>query len=296
MANTTTRQTIRNGTLAILNDTSTSQVFTTSVLNRLIEEIELEVAQMWKWQFLRAREQIIAPVFTTLEADLTTSDVTATVGETTNYDNTQAVYIMQNVIPYTGTTSTTLTGLTDIAVNHEAGQTVYPLLELPANYHKLISVYYGHTSTQYNRKFLYVLENDWWKQIPYVFPACTVINVETAAYLLCVGQAVGDTITVQYQKRPATYTNDTDVSSFPNEYIPYIEMMVAGQAKLRYDDNLDGMGDVLYNQAKEKIMHMTKLYGEREQGMSRLVKTSYRAAPESYNFGTGGFGFGNWNA
>lgn len=274
---TTTRSQIRTQVLRILNDTSTSSVFQTTELNALIEEVELEVAQSWKWQFLRERQTIIAPVFQQLSTALTTASTTVVLSDTANWANTQAGYIMQDIVAYTAvnTGTDTLTGVTGIAVAHAAGEQVFPLLQLPTNYHKLIDVHFGLASVMKMTHMLYIPETRW--QLEYLdkAPACTVINNGTTSYLLPYGHAEGDTIVVQYQKKPATYSSDSDTSSFPDEYIPYIARMVAGQAKIFYDDDLDGMGTKFYQMAKDKLQKMSKLYGEREQGMSRLLQTTY---------------------
>lgn len=276
---TTTRSQLRTKVLEILNDTATSQVFQTVVLNSLIEEIELEVAQMWKWAFLRERQTIVAPVYQSLQTALTTGSTTIELGDVTNWGNTQGVLIMNDIVAYTGvdTGTDTLTGVTGISVAHEASEQCFPLLQLPTTYHKLIGVQYGNTSMIQMRDFMYTPETQWTKYALRHSPTCTVIPSGTTNYLLMFGHAEDDTIVVTYQRKPATYTTDSDVSSFPDEYIPYIARMVAGQAKLFYDDNLDGMGTTFYQMAQEKIMKMAKLYGEREQGMSRLITTSYQS-------------------
>lgn len=284
MANTTTRQQIRTKVLQIVNDTATSQVFQTDVLNDLINEVQVEVSAMWKWQFLQERQQILAPIVTHLADVLEEGDTFATVDQTTYYDNCQAVFIMQDLIKFTGVTSTTLTGLTGIDVEHENGQAVFPLLRLPANYQKMLKVSFGGTSGQSPRELLYVRNEDWTWGPGYdwgtnTVPSCTVINDATDCYLLFVGVNEGNTLTVLYQKRAADLLTDNAVSDFPDEYIPYIARMVAGQAKLFYDDDLDGMGTRFYQMAKDKLLKMAKEYGERDQGISRLVLTGYRAGP-----------------
>lgn len=285
MANTTTRLQIRNLALKILNDTPTSQVFQTDVLNKLIEEVELEVGQSWKWQFLKERYSIIAPVFQTLNTSITTASTTIVLSDATNWENTQAAYLMHDICPYTGVSTDTLTGVTGIDVAHEDGQQVFPLIQLPSNYHKLFDVYFGQNSTQGIRKFLYVVETAWEQERFYRAPCCTVLNEDTVSYLQCFGHAEGDTIIIEYQKKPDTYLTDASVSSYPDEYIPYIARMVAGQAKIFYDDDLDGMGTRFYQMAVEKLNKMAKLYGEREQGMSRLIQSTYINRAQGGNYG-----------
>lgn len=276
---TTTRAQLRAKVLEILNDTATSQVFQTSVLNDLIEEIELEVAQMWKWPFLRERQSFLAPIYQTLQSAITPVSTSLVLGSVTNWNNTQAAYITQDIIPYTGVNvgTSSLTGATSINIDHAAGQKCFPLYQLPTNYHKLIEVHYGDGTDLQMRQFLYTPETLWTEYALRRSPTCAVIPSGNTNYLLCFGHAVGNTVVVTYQKKPATYTTDTDTSSFPDDYIPYIARMIAGQAKLFYDDNLDGMGTTFYQMAQDKLMKMAKLYGEREQGMSRLLVTTYQS-------------------
>lgn len=283
MANTTTRGQFREQVLDILNDTDTSQVFQRNVINRKIREVDIEVSSMWKWQFLQERQQIIAPMVTHLAEALETNDTVIEVDDTTYYDNVDAVFIMQDLITFTGTTSDTLTGLGTIDVPHAIGQTVYPLLKLPSNYQKLLKVTYGGLGGQVPRDMMYVRQeqNDQWglgwnsEYGAYGSPMCTTVNHNADTYLMFMGQGQGATLTVLYQKTPDAYVDDSSISSFPDEYIPFMVEMVAGQMKLFYDDDLDGMGTVMYNMAKGKLLKMAKEYGEREQGISRLVTSTY---------------------
>ena len=75
------------------------------------------------------------PVFTTLTANANIGDSTLAL-DTTNYLSSGTVIVNENIIKYTGKTSTTLTGVTGIAMKHSAGDNVGQTFEKPANAYK----------------------------------------------------------------------------------------------------------------------------------------------------------------
>jgi hypothetical protein len=276
MANTTTRAQIRTQALEILSDDANSSVFTADVLNRLITQVELEVAEMWKWQFLRDKKLVHAPIFTRLGEDITTASTTALIDDTTNFETSGYVRINHDMIAYSGVSSTQITGVTNIDVSHEEGEVVFPLVSMPSDYHHLLDVYVqspvGGTRM---RKMTYRPEfqfEDAPDPLRY-----TILNVATSSYLQAIGQTQDDIMVIHYQKKPAVYAADSDISSFPDEYCYVIARMVAGKAKIYFDDDMDGMGTAIYTLAKDELLKMTKLYGQREQGMSRLIRTTYNS-------------------
>lgn len=276
MATTTTLSQLRTQALEILADNADSAVFTPTVLNRLINQVQLEIAEMWKWQFLRDKKLVRAPIYTALAGDITTASTTITVDSTTNFETTGRVRITHDMIAYTGTTSSSLTGVTDIDVSHDQGEIVFPCITMPSDYHQLLDVYVsraiGSTRMQ---KMKYVNEFEF-DQSPEPLRYC-IVTIESSDYLVPIGQAQGDTLVIHFQKMPLTLTADSDISSFPDEYAYVIARMVAGKAKIYFDDDMGDMGSTIYNLAKDELLKMTKLYGQKEQGMSRLLKTTYNS-------------------
>lgn len=276
MATTTTLSQLRTQALEILADNADSAVFTPTVLNRLINQVQLEVAEMWKWQFLRDKKLVRAPIYSRLTNDITTASTTVNIDDTTNFESTGRVRINHDMIAYTGLTSTSITGVTDIDVSHDEGETVFPCITMPSDYHQLLDVYVsraiGSTRMQ---KMKYVNEFEF-DQSPEPLRYC-IISVASSDYLVPIGQAQDDTLVIHFQKKPLTLSSDSDVSSFPDEYAYVIARMVAGKAKIYFDDDMGGMGSTIYNLAKDELLKMTKLYGQREQGMSRLLKTTYNS-------------------
>lgn len=279
----TTRQEIRNQILDEVNDTPDSSIYTTTRLNRLIEEVETEVASMWKWQFLRSKLLFRAPISCQLMEDITTATTDFDVSDATNFQTGtgSAVRILHDIINYTTINTDNLSVVTNIDVSHDESEAVHPLIQLPSNYQKLLEVYYAQGGVRSMREMMYVEE--------FSFDASTarlkytILDSGSNRYLQISGVGQDDTVVVHYQMKPATYTSDTDVSSFPDEYSYAIARMVAGKARLLYDDDLDGMGSKLYEMGRDSILKMTKLYGEREQGMSRLVKSNYNSSRQDIN-------------
>lgn len=75
------------------------------------------------------------PVFVSLSADANIGDVVLNL-DTTNYLSAGTVCINENLITYTGKTSTQLTGVSGIQMKHLGGDTVAQVFERPTNLYK----------------------------------------------------------------------------------------------------------------------------------------------------------------
>jgi len=90
-----------------------------------------------------------------LTADTTIGATSLSVDDTTNYPTSGYLWIQNNIVTYTGKTSTTFTGVTGVLYAFLSGTRVYPIFALPTDYMNALSL-------QYNNAFPleYVDENE----------------------------------------------------------------------------------------------------------------------------------------
>ena len=277
-----TLATIRTAVLDIVNDTASSATYDTTYLDRLINEVELEICSERKWPFLRNKKIYVIGNTTTFSSDVATVDTTLNVGSTTNFEAAGAIWANYDVMSYTGLTSTTLTGVTGISVAQSSGDKVYPLYLVPSDYF--------NTPVLLRR----VSGGDAWREVEYVDErlfdnerlgdayTCnkyTIVHDEsdnTKQYLRLAYMNSGDYIVFNYDKKPTTMSDDADTSTIPDPWATKtISKMVAARAMVFYNDNEEGLGDKIEQQAQKELFKMMKYYDSREQTLAKRIKPTY---------------------
>lgn len=269
--------TLRTYTLDVLNDTNISPVYPQSVVDRIINEVHLELYTKKKWQFARGQAMYKGRSQTTLDTDLLTTDTVINVGQTSDYDTVGAIIINRDVIEYTGKTALTFTGASGILIDHNEGEIVKSLLTLPSDFLRM--------------PVLFLLPNAGTKLIPVPFVnefefehdrqtrRFTLVNDDTGKTWIWVeGMSSEQRLVLYYQKKPTVLVNDIDISSVPDEWASkIIPKYAAYKLMFLYGDNLNNEGNEIKAIADDEIMNMFKLYGERDEGWSKLIKSEYKS-------------------
>lgn len=274
-----TLSTLRDYTYNILNDTVNSSTYTQSLIDQLINDEQVEVCDSFKWSFLRKKYLFIGADDTSLSSDITTGSTTISVADTTDWPSSGAVLIEHDIINYTGKTSTSLTGVTNIGVAHYEGATVYPLWAVPTDYSRQMALYVEASGSstpvmwQYLDEFTYDTSPE---QFVYSILHDNSNNEYIYVNTKFVGQ--GDMVMFHYLKTPTTLDEDADVSTVPDPYAAKVlPKLVAGKAMMLFGDNVDGLGSSNIQLAQMELLKMQKHYGEKEQGYSKLIRPSYRS-------------------
>lgn len=273
----TTLLQIRNATYNYLNDVSTGAlVYTTDLVDQEINNQEFEMASRKKLQFLRKTKLYKVGTYTTLSAALGTGDATATVGSTTNFEAAGNVYINRDFVAYTGTTSTTLTGVSGQQIEHPSASRVYPLYTMPTDYMRMPVVMTQSSGGSVFYEMDY--KNEFEFEEDRMTRKFTVLNDGNTEYLMFAGVSSGDIVSLIYQAKPTALTAEATETDFPDEWaIKVTPKVVAYKLMLSLGDNLEGQALEMKALADQELFNMYKLYGYREEPYSKRVRSTYRS-------------------
>jgi len=275
----TTLATLRSDTYAILNDLQTSNVYASDFVDEILNEVQIELCAEWKWPFLKGKKMFLGAPKTTLATAITTVSTSIVVDGVDNFETSGALWIDQDVIDYTNAATTTITGVTNIGISHAIGVDVYPLIAVPTDYAGVPDLLIKRTNAS---KFVPVEQvdemqfND--KEGGYIRYAITLNETTGLLYLRIDEVAADDIFSFSYRKLPLTMTESVD-SSIPDTYARKILPKLAA-TKLQFlrNDNVEGLGQMLRTEVNAEVFKMKKFYGEREQGISKLLKNAYNSS------------------
>lgn len=280
----TTLATLRSDTYAILNDLQTSNVYASDFVDEILNEVQTELCAEWKWPFLKGKKLFLGAPKTTLAASITTSSTSITVDGVDGFETSGALWIDQDVIDYTNASTTTITGVTNIGISHTLGVDVYPLITLPTDYGGVPELLVKRTNASEFSQVEQVDEMMFdYKEGSYLRYAVTMNETTGLLYLRIDEVAADDIFSFSYRKLPATMTDAVD-SSIPDAYARKILPKLAA-TKLQFlrNDNVEGLGQMLRVETNDEVFKMKKFYGEREQGISKLLKNAYNSSSSRYN-------------
>lgn len=286
----TTLLQLRTETYEILNDLETSNVYSSDFIDQTLNDQQVEVCAIKKWQFLRNKKLFLAPDDTTTTTAIATSDTTIDLTAVTNMESAGGIWIDHDVIEYTGISTLQLTGVTNIDIAHDLGAKVYPLIAVPSDYERMPQLMMRKSGSEQFSDVLYVDEIQWSNtrtggaQIDNKY---TIVNGEDNSnlYIRMEKVSVGDYMVFYYLKKPTTMSDDADTATIPDPWaLKVLPKLAAYKAMYLRNDNLEGLGSIIEAQAKQELLAMKKYYGSREEGPSRLVQPTYRSGVrENFN-------------
>ena len=267
--------TLRTETYDILNELVTSNVYSSTYIDQLINDEHVEVCAMRKWQFLRKKFLFEAPINTTLSTALTTASTEVVCAAVTNFDSAGAIYIDQDVIDYTAISTLTLTTASNIDLSHAAGAEIRPLKSVPSDYGKQPEMSVMRTNSSSIVRFEYVNEYEY-EDSTISRKFTVLVDSGGDEFILTNGLVSGDQVIFKYLKTPTTLSSDSDVSSIPDQWaIKVIPKLVAWKAMYTRNDDLEGLGSKIRMLAEMELQKMMKYYGDREHGASKIIKSAY---------------------
>jgi len=274
-----TRAQLRTYTYEVLNEPSTSGLYSSDLINLWLNNTQVEVCDGKKLKFLRSTYSFIAPVRTSLTSAITTASTTLAVGDTTNFSTAGAVMVQGDVINYTGKTSTTLTGCTNVGVAHDAGAYVYPLIALPSDYWSTPDVRVYRSTVTSTDTWMYFDELEWNNRL--TSHAFTITSDDSGTkYMLVDGVGQGDNVVFHYQKYPTYMDDDADTATIPDPYAAKIlPTLTAAKVMLLYGDDLDGLGTKLRQLGEIDLLKMYKHFGMSEEGYRGIFRSQYQSKP-----------------
>lgn len=273
----TTLLQLQTETYNILNDLDTSSVFSETFITQVINDAITEICDSWKWNFLRKKYLANIPQTTALNSSVSTTDLTIALDNTTNFVIPGAIWVNHDVINYTNTSSTILTGVTNIDISHVSGEKVYPLFPIPSDYSKQMALYVGAPTSVRPLPWKYINEfetSDWINNRVY-----SLIHDKNGNVFLWINTdliTAGDICMFHYLKTPLVLSSSGDICTIPDPYaLKVIPKYAAALALLLRGDDVDSSATNLMAIAKQEVLNMQKKFGEQEQGYSRLVASTY---------------------
>lgn len=291
MAFTVDLQRLRSDVLNIVNDTGVSRVYSDDFVDEALNEVQIEVCAEWKWQFLRNKKIFLGAQSVGLAQDLNVGDTSMVLNDVTNFETSGAVWIDQDIVFYTNAATTTVTGVSGQTVTHLEGAEVRPLILVPDDYGSMPEV---HVKRSTNGKYYPLSEVD---EINFDNPNVgltslqqkfSILNVNSSTaphehYLRVGYMSNDDQFVFWYNKLPELMVDDTDVCSIPDRYARSIlPKLAAARLMFLRNDNVDGLGESLLAQAERAVFKMKKHYGEREQGLSKMMGSTYQSGTYRY--------------
>lgn len=218
---------------------------------------------------------------TTLDDDVTTWDTTLTVADTTNFPSSGKLFISGNIITYTGKTSTTFTGCTNVLFSYTSGMQVDIAFSLPSDYMSPIWLIYNNrlqldsflyddifTSLNAQKAGIYQRAKS---RAPYDNPykMKPFYTIRDASELLIFNLSqTDDMIHLRYEKRPALMSAESDLLTIDDDfYWPIILWYLA-------------VGEMLFNRWEEKkglelinvaISHSRELYNDYNNSVKESI-------------------------
>ena len=275
----TTLSDLRSEFLNYVAQPSGTDVYPEDWTNTLIDNVQKEICQNWKLDFLRKKYLFKTGVDTTAGAAIATTDTTITVGGTTGFPSGGGSVLIDkhDIVDFTGTSSTTLTGCTNIGIAHDTSVKVVLLYDLPTDFNRNAEVYIDPT----NRNIPYTFVNQYEFDNSDIAEKFTIIQDNDGVEYIRIDTSdlsASETGVFYYHKTPTTLDDDTDNATIPDIFAKRtIPVLAAARAMRLRGDNPDGLADELEAQAIEQIVNMTKYYGHRDQPHSSKVQVDFKS-------------------
>lgn len=213
-----------------------------------------DIVKKWKLPFLQTDKFYSNVQDTTISTATASGDTTITVADASSFPSTWTLYIRGNIITYTGTTSTTFTGCSNVLFAHPAGTRVGVVFSLPDNYMNTMNVIYNHkfkvNPMQYDDMFEEMNDYKWtfttnslstdsyYDSLYWLKPFYTI---KDATYLILFNMNRDDEqVLLRYEKIPTEMSATTDTATIDND--------IRAKATIPYL----AIGELLFNRGEEK--------------------------------------------
>lgn len=253
-------------------------VYDLTFVENLANTVQQEILREWRFPFMRTKLQFNTGIDTTLTAALATTDTTLSVGATASFETAGAVWIQNDIVDYTGKTSTTLTGATNIDIDHTSGTDVEFLKAFPTDFSHNPELFVGRSGTSKMLPYLNIPEDDFdfsltrrrWSR---------VIDKNGDDFIRINNTSNSDIAVFWYYRTPPTMTSSVD-ASIPDEFAKQvIARKMAGTAMLLRDDNPDNLGSQILEKAEQEIQRMRRFYAMQLGADSIRFRTKYKSEP-----------------
>jgi hypothetical protein len=269
----TTLEQIKDEFYDLVGSNSTSTVYPESWVENLANIVQGEICRAWKWSFLKKKHLFNTVIDNALNGGIATTDTTITLDDASGFDSSSSVWIDQDIVAYTGTTATTLTGVTGIDIAHSDGTKVEQLYSMPSDYsHRPTLNIFQSGQTPITYTFVDDFDFDT-SDISYRW---TIINDNNGNKFIRIKNPSNQQIGVfHYYKKASTMTDSVN-ATIPDEFaLSVISRTMAGVAQVIRGDNIDNIGNLVTQIANKDIIKMKRYYGMRNTPEIQTTKLAY---------------------
>ena len=251
---------------------------------QLANDVQDSILKKWKFPFMRTKTLFKTGVDTTNSATIATTDTSISMTATTGFATAGAAWIEHDVVNYTGTSSTSLTGVTNIDIAHDSAVDVEYLKAFPTDYNHNGELWVGRSSNSNLRLYKNVLEEDFdisaeplrWT---------IVIDKDGTEYIRINNSSSSEIAVFNYYKKPTTMTSSVN-SAIPDDFaVKVIARTMAGTDQILKNDNEQDTGTIILQIANKEVADMKRYYSMREGIVSTGWKTKYNSLSSIRNTG-----------
>lgn len=245
---------------------------------RVINPLSKEEVRKWQLPFLFVDKFYANIQSTSLSVDVVAWATVLTVAKTDDFPTAGYLFIAGNIIPYTGKTTTTFTGCSNVLYWFEAGQEVSISFQLPTDYASVTNVIYNNNYKMEAQLYDDIFENlnqnkrrtglyNDYNQIGRYnsgeYRRRPFYTIKDMQYLIIFNaNRTNDMIRFRYEKQPPLLVAGSDVSIIPNDIyakwtIPYLAVW-----EIFYNRWEEQRGWKIINFAIGQIREMYNYYNE----------------------------------
>jgi hypothetical protein len=266
------------------NGSGKNTVYTLDFVQNLANTVQRDVCLAWDFPFTRKKSLTTTAFETTASNAIAISDIIITIPSTSSFAVSGALWIEHDIVNYTGKTTTTFTGVTNIDVAHNEGSIIEPLYAMPTDFAENMSVWVGATSNSKLKEYRYIPYDEFDKSSQ-TLVWTIVVDKTGVEYIRVNNPSNTEIISFEYNKFPATMT-DVINATIPDQFaLSVIPRIMAGTAMIIRDDNPDDLGRIISQVGEKDRMRMKNYYSSRMGILSvpfvskykpRLPVSSYR--------------------
>jgi len=276
---------------AIVGTTASSSVYPSATtggayVENLSNRIQDTICRKRPWWFLKKKTLFKTAIDTTLAADITTASTSISItSASTNFPTSGAILINgEDIVNYTGRTTTTLTGVTNIDIAHGAAETIEPIYAMPSDF-SLNPILYIVTNFS-KKKIRYDMVNPEDDTVAAYDHANSNFGSQQYRWSMITDKDGTEYIRVnnpsnesdalfQYIKAPASMTSSV-ASTIPDPFaLKIIPLEMAKTAMLTRADNPDGLATEIGADAATELKNMENYDFRRVQGVRPRIKSMY---------------------
>lgn len=275
----------------IVGEQTTSTVYPSSdsggdYVENLANRVQDTICRENKWWFLKAKFLFKSAINTTLDGDVDTADTEIDLTDATDYPTSGAIWVNEDIITYTGLSTNQLTGVQGIDLDHDDGEDIEILYNVPSGFSlspRVIVKAKGGKPIRYTQvdelddnitssddhNFDFGAENYRWSFIT---------DDDGNEYIRLQNPSSSHFVAFHYYREASNMSSDTSTTTIPDKFArKVIPLMMAAYAMKERGDNPDSLADDIQAQAESELNKMKAYNTKRLMQLRPKVFNMYRS-------------------